>query len=47
MGTVLTALGIAVALARGGMARLLERVLPHLVRASGVLLVLAGAYVVY
>ena len=47
MGTVLTALGIAVALARGGMARAIRRLLPHLVRASGVLLVIAGAYVVY
>lgn len=47
MGTVLTALAVAVALARGALARAIERMLPHLVRLSGVLLMLAGAYVVY
>lgn len=47
MGTVLTALAMAVSLARGGMARTIARMLPHIVRASGVLLVIAGAYVVY
>jgi hypothetical protein len=47
MGTVLTALGLAVALARGGMAGAIQRLLPYLARASGVLLTIAGAYVVY
>lgn len=47
MGTVLTALAVAVALAREGLARAIRRVLPYLVRLSGVLLMLAGAYVVY
>lgn len=47
MGTVLTALAVAVALTRGGLARGIRRALPHLVRLSGVLLMLAGAYVIY
>lgn len=47
MGTVLTALAVTVALAHGGLARAIQRALPYLVRASGVLLMLAGAYVVY
>lgn len=47
MGTVLTALALAVALARGGLARAIGRLLPHLTRASGVLLMLAGLYVIY
>lgn len=47
MGLVLTALALAVALARGGLARVIRRLLPYFTRISGALLVLAGAYVVY
>lgn len=47
MGAVLTALAVAAALAREGMARTLRRTLPYVERASGGLLLLAGAYVVY
>lgn len=47
MGTVLTALAVAVALARGGLARGIRRVLPYLNRLSGALLMVAGVYVVY
>lgn len=47
MGTVLTALAVAAALSWSGLALLLRRLLPHMRRASGALLCLAGAYVVY
>ena len=47
MGTILTALAIAAALSRRGLALALRRVLPYVQRASGLLLLLAGAYVVY
>ncbi len=47
MGAVLTALALAAALAREGLARTLRRTLPYVERASGALLVLAGGYVVY
>jgi hypothetical protein len=47
MGTVLTALAVAAALSRSGLALGLRRLLPYVGRASGALLVLAGAYVVY
>lgn len=45
--TLLTALTIAVALARRSLVTAVHRVLPHVERASGALLVLAGAYVAY
>jgi cytochrome c biogenesis protein CcdA len=47
MGMVIVVLTLAVALARQGMVRAMKRVMPHVNRASGVLLVLAGAYVAY
>ncbi|HZT54158.1 MAG TPA: cytochrome c biogenesis protein CcdA [Gaiellaceae bacterium] len=47
MGTVLTALAVAAALSRSGVALGLRRLLPYLPRLSGVLLLLAGGYVVY
>lgn len=47
MGTVLTALAVAAALSRAGVALVLRRVLPYVSRASGALLVAAGAYVIY
>ena len=45
MGTVLTLLALAAALSRQGLERALRRLLPYLERASGVLLLVAGAYV--
>ena len=47
MGTILTALAVAAALSQKGLALALRRVVPYVNRASGALLVLAGAYVVY
>ncbi len=47
MGTILTALAVAAALSRQGLARALGRLVPYVTRASGALLALAGAYVVY
>lgn len=47
MGTVLTALAVAAALSRHGLALTLRRVLPYVSRLSGALLLLAGAYVIY
>lgn len=47
MGTILTALAVAAALSRNGVANGLRRLLPHFTRLSGALLVAAGAYVVY
>lgn len=47
MGTVLTALAVAAALSQQGVARALRRLVPYVNRASGALLLLAGAYVVY
>jgi cytochrome c biogenesis protein CcdA len=47
MGLVLTTLTLAVALARDGLVGRIRRVLPFVHRASGVLLVAAGAYVAY
>jgi cytochrome c-type biogenesis protein len=46
MGAVVIFLTMAVALARGSMARNLRRVLPYVNRVSGILLVLAGVYLV-
>lgn len=46
MGTVLTALAVAAALSRTGLAGATRRILPHVSRISGVLLAAAGAYVV-
>jgi cytochrome oxidase Cu insertion factor (SCO1/SenC/PrrC family)/cytochrome c biogenesis protein CcdA/thiol-disulfide isomerase/thioredoxin len=45
MGTVLTLLAVAAALSRRGFARALRRLLPHIERASGALLLAAGLYV--
>ncbi len=47
MGTVLTALALAAAFSRSGLAFAMRRLLPVVTRASGALLVLSGAYVVY
>jgi cytochrome c-type biogenesis protein len=47
MGLVLTALTLAVALARQGMVLTMKRVLPYVNRISGGLLVVAGIYVAY
>lgn len=47
MGVVVTALTVAVALARSGLVGGLRRVLPFVSRASGALLVVAGAYVAW
>lgn len=47
MGAVLTALAVMAALARDGLTRLLRRLLPYVELASGALLTLAGAYVIY
>lgn len=47
MGTMLTALAVAAALSRTGLANATRRILPHISRISGALLAAAGAYVVY
>ena len=47
MGLVVGVLAVAVALARTALVGRLRRALPYVSRASGVLLVLAGAYVTY
>ena len=47
MGTILTALAVGAALSRRGLALALRRLVPYVGRASGALLMLAGAYVVY
>ncbi len=47
MGTILTALAVAAALSQQGLARALRHLVPYVNRASGALLLLAGAYVVY
>jgi len=47
MGAVLTGLAVAVALARQSMVRRLRGVMPHVQRASGLLLAAAGAYVAW
>jgi cytochrome c biogenesis protein CcdA len=47
MGVVLIALTVALALARHSLVRHLRRVLPYVYKVSGVLLLVAGAYVAY
>ena len=47
MGLVIGVLAVAVALARGALVGQLRRVIPYVSRASGVLMIVAGAYVVY
>jgi len=47
MGTILTALAVAATLSQQGLARALRHLVPYVNRASGALLLLAGAYVVY
>jgi hypothetical protein len=47
MGLVLTALTVALALARHSLVRSLRRLLPYVHRVAGALLVVAGAYVAY
>ncbi|WP_157246946.1 cytochrome c biogenesis CcdA family protein [Nonomuraea typhae] len=47
MGLVITLLSLAVALARGAAVARMRRILPHVPRISGALLVLAGLYVAY
>ncbi|RMH79451.1 MAG: cytochrome c biogenesis protein CcdA, partial [Actinomyces sp.] len=46
MGAVITFLTLSLALARANVARNLRRVLPHITRISGVLLVAAGGYLI-
>ncbi len=47
MGVVLVALTVALALARQSLVRSVRRALPYVYKVSGVLLVVAGAYVTY
>lgn len=47
MGVLLAAMTMAVALAKEGLVRKMRAAMPHLVRVSGALLVLAGAVVAY
>lgn len=47
MGSVITALSLAVALARAAVVARLRRLLPYVSRTSGALLTLAGLYVLY
>ena len=47
MGTILTALAVGAALSQQGLVLALRRLVPYVNRASGALLLLAGAYVVY
>ena len=47
MGVVLIALTVALALAKHSLVRNLRKVLPYIYKVSGVLLVVAGAYVAY
>jgi cytochrome c-type biogenesis protein len=47
MGVVLIALTVALALARHSLVRRLRRALPYIYKVSGVLLIVAGAYVAY
>jgi cytochrome c biogenesis protein CcdA len=47
MAFVLTALTVALALARGGMVRWMRQVMPYVDRVAAVLLVIAGTYVAY
>ncbi|HSL56865.1 MAG TPA: cytochrome c biogenesis CcdA family protein [Acidimicrobiales bacterium] len=47
MGVVLMAITLALSLAKGSLVRNLRRALPHINTVSGVLLVVAGAYVAY
>lgn len=45
MGTILTALAVAAALSRSGLAAVIGRLLPYVHRAAGAVLLLAGVYV--
>jgi threonine/homoserine/homoserine lactone efflux protein len=47
MGLVLTALTVTLALAEGGLLRVLRRAMQWVDRVAGVFLILAGAYLVY
>jgi cytochrome c-type biogenesis protein len=47
MAVVVTALALAAAFVRGGLARGLRRVLPYMSRVAGALLVVAGGYLAY
>jgi hypothetical protein len=47
MATTLMALSVAAALARDGLARALKRLLPHMGRVAGGILVASGAYLSY
>lgn len=47
MGTILTALAVAAALSQTGVQTTIRRALPYVERVSAVLLIAAGAYVVY
>jgi cytochrome c-type biogenesis protein len=47
MGVVLIALTVALALARQSLVRWMRRILPYVYQVSGVLLLVAGAYVAY
>ena len=47
MGTVLTSLALSFALFKGGLANYLRRVVPHMGRIAGALLLVSGSYQVY
>lgn len=47
MGLVITTLTVAIALARGGVVRVMRNALPYFNRVAGALLVVAGMYVAY
>jgi len=47
MGTILTAIAVAAALSQDGLASMFKQFLPHAHKVSGVVLLLAGLYVVF
>lgn len=47
MGTVITAIAVAAALSRNGLAVAIKKLLPYANRVGGIILLLAGLYVVY
>jgi hypothetical protein len=47
MGAVLTSLAVSLAVFKGGMATYLRRLLPHMGRIAGTLLLISGSYQIY
>lgn len=47
MGAVLTALALSIAVFKGGLATYLRRVLPHMGKIAGILLLISGSYQMY